>query len=106
MTFATLYSPDCTLITDGFDFGFQGDTDLHLADASLNGGAFTWSGLTISQDISSGIAYSNMVYAYPAGYDWFAFTTDGTTIQEPHTGGFVLTPDQPSAALVVYFISK
>ncbi len=106
VTFATLYSPDCTLITDGFDFGFQGDTELHLADASFDGSAFTWSGLTINQDISSGVSYSNMVYAYPAGYDWFAFTTDGTLIQEPHAGGFSLTPDRPSAALVVYFISK
>jgi hypothetical protein len=106
MTFATFNAAECTVITEGFDFGLQGGTDLHLADATFDGSAFVWSGLTINQDASSGVSYSMKTYAYPAGYDWIAYTTDGTLIQEPHAGGFSLTPDQPYASVVVYFISK
>jgi hypothetical protein len=106
MTFATFDAARCEQVVDGFDFGFQGDGDLHLADATPDSGAFVWGGLPLTDDPANEVAWSPAVFAYPAGYDWFAIAADGGPAMEPHAGGFVLTTGQPYHELAVYFLSK
>jgi hypothetical protein len=109
MTFDTLDPAQCEVITEGFDFGFQGDAstpDLHLADAGFDGTTFDWSGLVVATDGETGISYSPILYTYPDGYDAYAIGTDGGEILLPHAGGYLLTQDQPSFALAVYFFSS
>jgi hypothetical protein len=109
MTFETLDPSQCEVITEGFDFGFQGDVDhpdLHLADATLGEGTFLWTGLELSSDANSGVSYSPIVYAFPSGYDAYGISTDGGDILLPHAGGYVLTEQHQSFNLAVYFFSS
>jgi len=106
MTFDTLDPSQCEVITEGFDFGFQGDVehpDSHLADATLGEGTFLWTGLTIYPDVNSSASYSPIVYAYPDGYDAYAISADGGEILLPHVGGLALTQEHQSFNLAVYF---
>lgn len=106
MTYDDLDTSQCDLITDGFDFGFQGDFDVDLSDATLDNGAFTWTGLTLSPDQNSGVAYSPIVYAFPDGYDAYGLSTDSGVILMPQAGGYVLTPDEPAQSVDIYFFSS
>jgi hypothetical protein len=102
MTYATLDSSQCELITEGFDFGFQGDVDVHLADAGVSGGGYVWHEFPLD----NGTSWSPVVYAYPDGYSWYAISSDGGEPLEPHAGGYLLTSDQPIHILQVYFLES
>jgi hypothetical protein len=105
MTFETLDTSQCDVITDGFDFGFQGDVNVHLSDATPSGDGYVWSGLdSIYADNGDPVTWSHIVYSYPAGYDWIAYSYDGGPVMEPHAGGFTFTADQPEHTVDVYFI--
>jgi hypothetical protein len=100
MTFADLDPNHCDLITEGFDFGFQGSEEVHLADAGVSGGSYVWHNFSLDD----GDSWSPAVFAYPDGYSWFAFSSDGSEIMEPHAGGYQFTSDQPIHILQVYFL--
>jgi hypothetical protein len=109
MTFETLDSSQCEVVTEGFDFGFQGDVDhvdLHLADATLAEGTFLWTGLTIYPDLTSSVSYSPIVFFFPPGYDAYGISTDGGEILLPHAGGYGITDQHQSFTLAVYFFSS
>jgi hypothetical protein len=107
MTAETIDPTQCTLITEGFDFGFQVDagTELHLADALLADGTFVWGDLPIAPDANSGPSYSPIAYAYPDGYGAFGISTDGGPVLAQHAGGFGITQDHQSFVLAVYFFT-
>jgi hypothetical protein len=109
MTADTVDPSACTQVTDGFDFGFQGDAstgDLHLADALLADGTYLWSDLPIAPDANAGPAFSPIAFAYPDGYGTFGISADGGPVLAPHAGGFVITQDHQSFVLAVYFFTN
>ncbi len=108
MTAETIDPTQCTLITEGFDFGFQGDasTELHLADALLGDGTFIWTDLPIAPDANSGTSFSPTPFAYPDGYNAFGISTDGGEVLAQHAGGYVITQDHQSFSLAVYFFAS
>jgi hypothetical protein len=108
MTVETIDPTQCTLVTDGFDFGFQGDagTELHLADALLGEGTFIWGDLPIAPDSISGPSYSPIAWALPDGYSTWGISADGEEVLAPHAGGFVITQDHQSYVLAVYFFTS
>lgn len=108
MTADTIDQSQCTQVTDGFDFGFQGDVstgDLHLADALLGDGTYIWSDLPIAPDANSGPSFSPIAYAYPDGYNALGISTDGGPVLAQHAGGYVITHDHQSFVLAVYFFA-
>jgi hypothetical protein len=109
MTFDTLDPAQCEVITGGFDFGFQASAftpELHLGDAGFDGVTFDWSGLVVATDGETGVSYSPILYTYPDGYDAYAISTDGGEILLPHAGGYLLTQDQSSFNLAVFFFDS
>jgi hypothetical protein len=104
MTFATLDTNQCQIIADGFDFGIQGNANLHLSDASPSGNGYAWSGLAAIDGDGNEVSWSGTVYAYPGGHDWFATSADGGPVLEPHAGGFTFSAGQQEHTLDVYFI--
>ena len=107
MTFDTLAPSQCEVVTEGFDFGFQGDagTELHLADAEFADGAYLCTGLTINPDPNSGVVYPPIVCSFPAGSDAYGISAEGGDILLPPAGGFALTVDQQTFTLAVYFFT-
>jgi len=107
MTFDTLDTTQCELITEGFDFGFQGDVenpDLNIANATPAEGTFVWGGLTVNPDATTGVSYAPIVFFFPPpGYDAYAISTDGGDILLPHAGGYGITEAQPTFSLEVFF---
>jgi hypothetical protein len=67
---------------------------------------YVWYGLTINADPNSGMSYWPIMYALPAGYDAYAFSTDGGQPMLPHAGGYALTEDAPMYTVQVYFINS
>lgn len=106
MIFETLDGAQCEQIVAGFDFGFQGDVDLHIGDAIPDTGVFIWDGFALEDDPSNQISWSPVVYSYPDGYSWYAISADGGPALEPHAGGFVLTTGQPYHVLTVSFFES
>lgn len=107
MTLATVDASQCTSITDGFDFGFQSSVwgDVHLFNASLEGNGFFWEGLPVGDSELTGADFSQMVWAFPAGYTTWATSTDGGPLLAPHAGGYLLWTGAPSFGLTVYFFT-
>ena len=108
MTAETIDATQCTLVTEGFDFGFQGDagTELHLADAIFGDGTYIWTDLPIAADGSATTSYSPIPYAYPDGYSAFGISTDGGAVLAQHAGGYGITQDHQSFSLAVYFFAS
>ena len=79
MTAETVDPTQCTLVTEGFDFGFQGDagTELHLADASGRRRHLHLGRPADCARCTSGPSFSPIAYAYPDGYGSLGISTDG-----------------------------
>jgi hypothetical protein len=102
MTLDTLDPSQCSPLSGNFNAGFEGGPEaLSNFTADFDGVAFTWSGLPVDD----GVLYSLAVWDFPAGYASYAFSSDGGPVMLPAAGGYVLTADQPSHTVEVFFFS-